>query len=163
MGNRYLGTRGPRPTPTTILKLRGSELAAGRGPEPEGTASAEPRMLPAVEADPVARRYFDQLVADLKTMRLYAGEDYLSHNHYALAAAEFEAAQAMVTAGGLVVETRNGERGLNPAIKAREIAADKLAKFCREFGLSPASRVGLKADAKPKTNALAEILQKKTA
>lgn len=158
-----MGRTGRPPTPTAVLKLRGSEHAIGRGDEPEGTASAEPRMLPAVEADPVARRYFDQLVADLKTMRLYAGEDYLSHNHYALAAAEFEAAQAMVTAGGLVVETRNGERGLNPAIKAREIAADKLAKFCREFGLSPASRVGLKADAKPKTNALAEILQKKTA
>jgi P27 family predicted phage terminase small subunit len=154
---------GRPPTPTAVLKLRGSERATARGPEPEGSPDAPPQMLPAVAADPVARGYFERLVADLKTLRLYAGEDYLAHNHYALAASEFDAAQEMVKTGGLILETPNQGRYLNPAIKAREIAADKLAKFGQLFGLSPASRVGLKADAKPKTNALAEILQKKTA
>lgn len=141
---------GRRPTPTHTLKLRGSELVAKRAGEPEGNPDGLPTMFTQVIACEIARRYFDRLVSDLRGLGLYASEDYVSHNHYALAAAEWEKAQAEVEVEGMTIITPQGKIQ-NPAIKIRDNARAEVARLCREFGLSPASRVGLQSS-KKKTN-----------
>ena len=155
---------GPRPTPTHILKLRGSELAAKRDAEPVGNTDGTPTMFPQVMACEIARKYFNRLVDDLRGLGLFAAEDYVSHNHYALAAAEWEKAAAIVETGGLITDSPQG-RYQNPAIKVRDAARAEVARLCREFGLSPASRVGLQSSKKKgnAASAIESILKAKTA
>ena len=84
-----MGQRGPKPTPTSVLKFRGSEKGMAREAEPEGS-DGPPLLLPFVASDEVARRYFDRLIEDLRRLGLYATEDYQAHNALAHASAEFE-------------------------------------------------------------------------
>lgn len=158
-----LGRNGPRPTPTATLKLRGSTLLPLRENEPVGSDGA-PTVFAQVVACPRATEFFNRLVEDLRRLGLYAAEDYVAHNHYALAQAEWEAANALVQEGGLITDSPQG-RYANPAIKVREGAWDKVAKLSREFGLSPASRVGLQTNQKAKGDAtgIEALLKKKTA
>ena len=93
----------PRRTPTPTLKLRGSELLAQRAAEPDGNTNGAPTLFSQVMACEIARRYFDRLVDDLRGLGLYASEDYVSHNHYALAAAEWEKAQALIESEGMTI------------------------------------------------------------
>ena len=99
----------PRRTPTHILKLRGSELVAQRAGEPEGSAFGPPTLFQQTMSCAIARRYFDRLVSDLQSLGLYAAEDYVSHNHYALASAEWEMAQALVESEGMTIVTPQGK------------------------------------------------------
>ena len=136
-----MGKRGPRPTPTTILKFRGSELVAKRGEEPAGSDGA-PLLLPFVSSDERARYYFDRLIEDLRRLGVYAAEDYAAHNLYAHLMAEGERAHASVLAEGMVVECR-GQKWQNPMKKVRDDAWAEASRIGKEFGLTPASRVGL--------------------
>jgi P27 family predicted phage terminase small subunit len=155
---------GRRPIPTHTLKLRGSELLAQRVGEPEGDATGAATMFRQVLACEIARRYFDRLVQDLRGLGLYAAEDYVSHNHYALAAAEWEKAQELVESEGMTIITPQGKIQ-NPALKVRDNARAEVARLCREFGLSPASRVGLQSSKKKgnAASAIESILKAKTA
>jgi phage terminase small subunit len=53
----------------------------------------------------------------------------------------------------------------NPALKVRDNARAEVARLCREFGLSPASRVGLQSSKKKgnAASAIESILKAKTA
>lgn len=154
----------PRRTPTPTLKLRGSELLAQRAAEPEGNTTGAATLFSQVMACEISRRYFDRLVDDLRGLGLYAAEDYVSHNHYAFAAAEWEKAQALIQSEGMTITTPQGKI-LNPALKVRDNARAEVARLCREFGLSPASRVGLQSSKKKgnAASAIESILKAKTA
>lgn len=136
-----MGKRGPRPTPTSVLKFRGSELMAKRGQEPQGS-DAPPLMLPIVSGDDRARFYFDRLIEDLRRLGVYAAEDYAAHNRWAQCMAEMERADAKCREEGLVIETAQG-KWQNPMKKVRDDAWAEASKIGKEFGLTPASRVGL--------------------
>ena len=154
----------PRRTPTPTLKLRNSVLLPERLTEPDGNTDGPATLFSQVMACQIARRYFDRLVDDLRGLGLYASEDYVSHNHYALAAAEWEKAQAMIESEGMTIVTPQGKI-LNPALKVRDNARAEVARLCREFGLSPASRVGLQSSKKKgnAASAIESILKAKTA
>jgi P27 family predicted phage terminase small subunit len=136
-----MGRRGPRPTPTSVLTLRGSSLLPQRVDEPKGT-DGPALLLPFVVADERARWYFDRLIEDLRRLGVYAAEDYAAHNRWAALMAEMERADAEVRQTGLVVETAQG-KWQNPMKKVRDDAWAEASKLGREFGLTPASRVGL--------------------
>lgn len=158
-----MGKRGPRPTPTTILRFRGSELAAQRENEPEGS-DGPPMMLPFVNADDIARRYFDRLIEDLRRLGLYAAEDFMAHNAWAHACAEFERADATCREKGLVLENGHGAC-ISGWKKLRDDARAEVARLSKCFGLTPADRVGLKSSRKPKGDAsgIELLLKSKTA
>jgi len=154
---------GRKPTPTAILKFRGSEKGLARLPEPQGT-DGPALMLPEIASDELARKHFDRLIEDLRRMGLYAAEDYKAHNALAYYQAEFERMAAMCKEKGLVLETKQGSY-ISPWKKARDEARDQVAKLSREFGLTPASRVGLVASGKSKGDAsgIEALLKSKTA
>lgn len=154
---------GRRPTPTAVLRFRGSEKGLARAEEPQGT-NGPPLMLPEVACDEIARRHFDRLIEDLRRMGLYAAEDYKAHNSLAYYQAEFERMAAECREKGLVVET-NGISHISAWKKARDEARDQVAKLSREFGLTPASRVGLVGSGKSKGDAsgIEALLKSKTA
>lgn len=154
---------GRKPTPTAILKFRGSEKGAARPPEPQGT-DGPALMLPEIASDELARRHFDRLIEDLRRLGVYAAEDYKAHNALAYYQAEFERMAAACKEKGLVLETKQGSY-ISPWKKARDEARDQVAKLSREFGLTPASRVGLVASGKSKGDAsgIEALLKSKTA
>lgn len=144
-----MGIRGTRPTPTAILRLRGSTLLPHRGGEPVTTEHGPATVLPEVAADPIASETYARLLLDLRSLGLFASEDYISHNHYALAHSEWTRANQMVTDGGLITDSPQG-RYKNPAITVRDAARTEMMRLVREFGLTPASRVGLQSNKKTK-------------
>jgi P27 family predicted phage terminase small subunit len=154
---------GRRPVPTAILKFRGSEKGHARAPEPQGT-DGTPLMLPDVAADDIARRHFDRIIEDLRRMGLYACEDYKAHNALAMYQAEFERMAAACREKGLVLETAQGSY-ISPWKKARDEARAEVMRLSKEFGLTPASRVGLVGSGKSKGDAsgIEALLKPKTA
>jgi P27 family predicted phage terminase small subunit len=142
---------GRKPTPTAILQFRGSEKAKVRAEEPTGT-DGPALLLPFVASDERARWYFDRLIEDLRRMGLYAAEDYAAHNRWAALMAEMERADAEVRQAGLVIETAQG-KWQNPMKKVRDDAWAEASKIGKEFGLTPASRVGLVSSRKQKGDA----------
>jgi P27 family predicted phage terminase small subunit len=154
---------GRRPTPTSILKFRGSEKGLARPPEPEGS-DGPALMLPYVASDEIARRYFDRLIEDLRRLGVYGAEDFAAHNAWAHACAEFERAEATCREKGLVLETAQGAY-ISPWKKLRDDARAEVARLSKCFGLTPADRVGLKSSGKPKGDAsgIESLLKSKTA
>lgn len=154
---------GRKPTPTAILRFRGSEKGMARADEPEGT-DGPPLVLPYVASDDIARRYFDRLIEDLRRLGLYAAEDYAAHNAWAHACAEFERSDATCREKGLVLETAQGSY-ISPWKKLRDDARAEVARLSKCFGLTPADRVGLKSSGKPKGDAsgIESLLKSKTA
>lgn len=142
---------GRKPTPTAILQFRGSEKAKLRAEEPVGT-DGPALLLPFVAADERARWYFDRLIEDLRRMGLYAAEDYAAHNRWAHAMAEFERAEDEVRHTGLAIESLHGKKE-NPSKKVRDDAWAEASKIGKEFGLTPASRVGLVSSRRQKGDA----------
>jgi P27 family predicted phage terminase small subunit len=134
-----------------VLKLRSSTLIPQRDGEPGGS-DGPALLLPFVASDERARWYFDRLVEDLRRMGLYAAEDYAAHNRWAHAMAEFERAEAEVRQTGLAIESPHGKKE-NPSKKVRDDAWAEASKIGKEFGLTPASRVGLVSSRKQKGDA----------
>ena len=154
---------GRKPTPTAILQFRGSEKAKLRAEEPTGSEGPA-LLLPFVASDERARWYFDRLIEDLRRLGVYAAEDFAAHNHWAALMAEAERADAEVRRDGLVIETAQG-RWQNPMKKVRDDARAEASKIGKEFGLTPASRVGLASSRKQKGDAsgIESLLKTKTA
>jgi P27 family predicted phage terminase small subunit len=119
-----------------------------RTDEPAGS-DGPALLLPFVASDERARWYFDRLIEDLRRMGLYAAEDYAAHNRWAALMAEMERADAEVRQTGLVIETAQG-KWQNPMKKVRDDAWAEASKIGKEFGLTPASRVGLVSSRKSK-------------
>ena len=138
-----------------MLHERANEVAGSDG---------APLMLPDVAADEIARRHFDRLIEDLRRMGLYACEDYKAHNALAMYQAEFERMAAACREKGLVLETAQGSY-ISPWKKARDEARAEVMRLSKEFGLTPASRVGLVGSGKSKGDAsgIEALLKSKTA
>ena len=90
--------------------------------------------------------------------------DELAAKEQELANKDREKAQALVESEGMTIVTPHGKIP-NPALKVRDNARAEVARLCREFGLSPASRVGLQSSKKKgnAASAIESILKAKTA
>jgi P27 family predicted phage terminase small subunit len=158
-----MGLRGPRPTPTSVLTLRNSSLLPQRVGEPTGS-DGPALLLTFVASDERARWFFDKLIEDLRRLGVYAAEDFAAHNRWAALMAEMERADAKCREEGLVIETAQG-KWQNPMKKVRDDAWAEASKIGKEFGLTPASRVGLVSSRKQKGDAsgIESLLKTKTA
>lgn len=140
-----MGKRGPKPTPTASLKIRGSWLAATREGEPE--LSVEEVPCPSwVRAS--AREHWPELCDTLKGMGLLSrpfaiamGQLVNQMDHYIRCEREIDESTPLVLNGMA-----------NPIFGLRDKAWDRLVKICNEFGLTASSLTGvrsLKAEEKP--------------
>lgn len=140
-----MGKRGPKPTPTASLKIRGSWLAGTREGEP--VLSVDEVPCPSwVRAS--AREHWPELCETLKGMGLLSrpfsiamGQLVNQLDHYIRCEHEIEACPEFVVNGIA-----------NPLYGLRDKAWDRLLKACNEFGLTASSLTGvrsLKGDEKP--------------
>ena len=136
-----MGTRRCRlPTPTAILKLRGSRLAAARSQnEVVGTAGT-PIPMASADCDEATRKIFAQLLSQLNELRVLTTQDYAALSLLASTLALGEHAAAMAAAsGGDVLDTGKA----NPWAVARRESRHDAFKIMIHFGMTPASRATL--------------------
>lgn len=138
-----MGKRGPKPTPTKILQLRGSWRADERAgePEPEPSVPTPPEWL---RDHGLAE--WNRVVPQLAGLRLLTELDRShlamyceSYGLYLSAVEDIERSGAYIsTEGGIVV---------HPAVAVRNKAWEQAYKAAQHFGLTPSSRAGLSAPA----------------
>ncbi|MCC7137597.1 MAG: phage terminase small subunit P27 family [Planctomycetes bacterium] len=145
---------GPRPTPTRVLRLRGSWRAKRNSnePQPKVVKPAAPAWL-----SDDAKKVFDEYAETLHASGVLTAVDQFALARYAdlwsqyRRCAEFTAKHGEVW----VVRGRPGPNGAEgrpvgfatyPQAKLKLALAAALLQLEREFGLTPAARAGLRTD-----------------
>lgn len=160
---------GPRPTPTRVLKLRGSwrDKRGAKEPQPKVAKVEAPVWL---RED--ARRAFEAIAEQLHATGVLTVADAGALARYADLCVQYRRASEFVAKHGDVYLTSgrpgpNGEPGrptgfqTYPQAKRLLHLAQALLQLEREFGLTPAARVGLRADTPPplESDPLAKYIQ----
>lgn len=138
-----MGARGPQPTPTSTLKLRGSWRAKTRQNEPQFAAGVPvcPKWITGE-----ARREWRRILPQLEAAGLLTAADLAALAAYCDAWADFCEASAAVRKAlapkgcGFVEAIRRG------LLSAKRAAREALLKAADRFGLSPATRSKCTAD-----------------
>lgn len=142
-----MGRRGPPPTPTKVLKLRGSPLADGRKDEPE-PRKGKPSFPKWFDAD--AKRIWRSVTAELEHMGLLARADRNALMRYCHYMARWEVAAQEIQAG----------RVTDKVLAVYDNYAEKLLKLEVQFGLTPSARARLATEGKPKQSAKDKLRKK---
>lgn len=142
-----MGRHGPKPLPTPLLTARGSWRAHTRSDEPK-----PPRTLPPCPAwvSAEAKKYWRDIGGVLDSMKVMTVADGIALGLLADALARYVAAKRAVYGTkkepGTGFTTVNGAGTLSPHPMARLMAEawEQVLKTCREFGLTPSSRTGVR-------------------
>jgi P27 family predicted phage terminase small subunit len=142
-----MSDRGPPPTPTQILKLRGSWRGDRNPSEPlaEPGRPRRPKWL-----DPVAKSAWRRLVPMLERMGALARIDGNALARYCRLWSRWRAAEDFIAREGEFY-VRKDEAGHVravipfPQVRAAAQLAEQLLRLEREFGMTPASRARLSA------------------
>jgi phage terminase small subunit len=139
-----MGTRGPAPTPTSILNLRGSRRGARRLKGEVVGTDGTPLMLPCITENIESKRIFDLVVSQITKLGVMKEQDGISVSMLAneLALGE-HAAHMAVKSGGDVIEGKGGIPMMNPWARARRESRDAAWRIITHFGLTASSRVAL--------------------
>jgi P27 family predicted phage terminase small subunit len=142
-----MGKRGPKPTPTAILKLRGSTLVSKRRESdevqgPEGDPE-QPDWL-----DDVAKAAWDQLVPLLETMGVLTRIDGNALTRYCRMWSRWCQAEKFIQEKGEMYPLRDEKGGVKyfqqwPQVSIANKLAQQLTKLEAEFGMTPSSRARL--------------------
>lgn len=135
-----MGKRGPKPTPTEILKQRGSPLAKTRKGEPclNPEIPDPPKWL-----DPKARPYWNNTVKELAPLKVVSLDNAGSIALLAESLWQYNEAKKLFKKHGIMTKTHLGNFIQNPAFGAMNKAWERVLKVYREFGMTPSSRTGL--------------------
>jgi P27 family predicted phage terminase small subunit len=146
-----VGRPGPRPLPSNVVELRGNPGKRKRPAEPQPFTAADPDKPPAW-LFPAARDVWSELAGEVARMGLLhkVDEHALAFGCVELALAQLALRKMGASARrnpSIVTADRahGGEPRLHPALRAYRQHADGYLKWCKEFGLTPSSRVGLPA------------------
>jgi len=168
-----MGARGPAPTPTAILELRGSSALRYKDSHPR-SRDGEPRPANRRPSCPSflqgeARKEWNRVVKELLAMGCLAELDRGLLASYCEAFAEFMLASQEVGRQGRVVE-KTEEQGkvirveINPWMDVREKAFKRMAAAAREFGLSPSLRTRIRVQEPEKqVSAVSEFARRRQA
>lgn len=147
-----MGKRGPRPTPKALQIARGTERKRPRPNEPDEVAG---EMMKPEWLGPLASEKWDELIPIMRRRGTYspAYVDFLAA--FCQAYEDMRNADNTLRQNGseYLVSNRTGNQYLHPAVGIKLNAIDRIAKFGREFGLSPTSIRDVQADkTQPETN-----------
>lgn len=153
-----MGKRGPKRTPTAILKVRGSTRAASRKDEPEATLGEpmKPDFL-----NKAASAEWDRVTVELREMGILTTADHAMLTVYCTAWAEFIEADAVVKEEGMTVTGAAGNPVIHPAVRIRNTAQDTIRRAADHFGLSPSARSSIKVQDKKPTDGKAGYFNSK--
>lgn len=152
-----MGRRGPRPTPTKVLQLRGTYRADRHGAGDDLPAlSRVPR--PPASLSATARREWRIIGKRLHDAELLTAQDLPSLEAYCVVRARALEAEAVVAMEGRTITTPQGMKR-HPELVTAEKAWDDCRRYEQLFGLSPSARrgLGIQAPTKQPQNAFSEL------
>lgn len=139
-----MGARGPAPTPTAILNLRGSWRAKRNQHEPRPRAK-RPKCPPWLDSE--AKREWRRLAPELFRLGLLTCVDGDSFACYCQAWAEFKwATETLTREGRILTAEKTGYQQPHPAVAMQRSAGKALQAFGALFGLSPSARARLQVE-----------------
>ena len=135
---------GPPPTPTAILKKRGSWLAKTRGGEPVGTPSPPERPAGLSEA---AVQHWDGLIADLENLGVLCVTDGRALGRYCEMLVKWDSILDLCQKHGDVYAEQDSKgrtrvRVFEHSKFALDIS-DRLSRMEAKFGLTPSDRAAI--------------------
>ena len=157
-----MGQRGPRPTPTEILAARGSWRANARDRAGEPRA---PSLAPAppdeIMADPALLEVWNTLCERIAAIQTLSHVDAASIERYCHVAVRYSRANDYIMKNGITypILSKEGEikyYATYPHVAEANSCATQMLKLEHEFGLTPASRVGLATTKQGNANTDAE-------
>ncbi len=133
-----MATRGPRPLPSAIKRLQGTDQPCRMNPN-------EPPALPGVPEPPtflddIARKEWLRITPELEVRGLIEVIDLAILTTYCTAWSQLCRAERALTIEGAVVVDTYGRMVASPHAKLAATARSQLVQASREMGLSPSSR-----------------------
>lgn len=142
-----MGRRGPKPTPTKKLQLRGSWRGETRDGEPEPDVSLPP-CPDWVRED--ARKHWDKFGQTLYNLGIMSEAYDAAVALLANALAMYIDAEEAVQDSGFTSVTDSGNVIQHPNVGIRNKAWKQVLDALRELGLTPSAMTGIKTPEKPK-------------
>ena len=140
-----MGRRGPQPTPTAVLKARGSRIGEyerdGEPVPPRGVADCPAWVL----GD--ARQHWKTIGPQLRGMGVMSPLYTPALGLLVNSLGRYIEYENRVTAEGATTITDKGNAIVNPTWAARNKAWDQVMKALREFGMTPAALTAVRAEA----------------
>jgi P27 family predicted phage terminase small subunit len=140
-----MGKRGPKPKPTALRVFEGDpgRLLGKRSGEPA------PAIGSAVPAPPdwlgeVGQAVWREEAPKIHALRLLTEVDCRLFALYCEAWEDFAAARALIAKEGLIAVSDKGAEYQHPAVGVKNKAIQRIKQIGAEFGIGPASRVGMK-------------------
>ncbi len=137
-----MGRRGPKPTPTAMLRLRGSWRGNIRKGEPMPTRPGRPLQPPAW-LDATAKALWKELSGELRRCGLLTKCDRASFAGLCEAWSEYRRASDKIEQYGATMTAPSGYEVQSPWVSIRNKAWSRFSKAASAFGLSPSARTGL--------------------
>jgi P27 family predicted phage terminase small subunit len=149
----------PARKPTAVKIAQGTAQKCRMNPN-EAEPPVEVPSAPAwMENDAVAMEEWNRITPLLADQGLISHMDMAELAIYCSAYSENAAAEKRVQEEGTYVMNRFDEEVVAPWVGVREKAQQKMHTFLRQFGMTPASRSGVKAVKKEPDNPLAQFLK----
>tara|TARA_R110000851_G_scaffold103419_4_gene220426 strand:- start:99 stop:590 length:492 start_codon:yes stop_codon:yes gene_type:complete len=137
-----MGKRGPAPTPTNLLKLRGSWRADinDSEPKPEAIAPDKPDDLPAA-----ASAVWDRLAVELELMSVLTRADGFALELLARTWGKWMEAERKIEEVGSVYPIKNPDGSIKylqqtPWVAMSRNYGSELSRLLQQFGLTPSAR-----------------------
>jgi len=154
-----MGRRGPAPTPTNIVHLRGNpgkRALPKEEPQPRRSRPSCPRWLKGE-----ARKEWKRIVPELDSLGLLTVVDRAALVTYCQAWARWVDAEANVEQYGSVLKAEKSDYiQISPYVTISKQSALLVKAFCQEFGLTPASRTRIAVPEPPKGDPFEEFLRR---
>ena len=140
-----MATRGRKPTPTAIKELEGNpgkRKLNENEPKPDRKAPACPKWL-----SKDARKEWHRLAKKMEALGVLTEVDMAAFAAYCQSYARWKEAEEFISQHGSIVRTPSGYWQQVPQVSIAQTYMKQMGKFAAEFGLTPASRSRLIADA----------------
>ena len=140
-----MATRGRKPTPTAIKELEGNpgkRPLNEREPKPAKKAPACPKWL-----EDEAKKEWRRLAKKMEMMGVLTEVDMAAFAGYCQAYARWKEAEEFISLHGTIVKTPSGYWQQVPQVSIAQTYLKVMNRFAEQFGLTPASRSRIIADA----------------
>lgn len=140
-----MATRGRKPTPTALKVLEGNP-----GKRPLNTAEPKPlQKAPSCPKwlEPEAKKEWRRLAKQMEQLGILTEVDMAAFAGYCQAYARWKEAEEFITQHGTIVRTPSGYWQQVPQVSIAQTYLKVMNRFAEQFGLTPASRSRIIADA----------------
>ena len=140
-----MATRGRKPTPTALKVLEGNP-----GKRPLNTAEPQPlKKAPSCPKwlEPEAKKEWRRLAKQMEQLGILTEVDMAAFAGYCQAYARWKEAEEFITQHGTIVRTPSGYWQQVPQVSIAQTYLKVMNRFAEQFGLTPASRSRIIADA----------------